>query len=216
MGENGNTEDEPMPDYIAGRWFIDPTHSQVAFAVRHSMIPLRCTFTSVTGVIDAGDRLEDTRVVATIDPVSFSSGFAVRDQKVRSLPSFLWVDMYPTIEFASTSIQPHDDGLTATMTGELTLLGVTREVSLQVVTSGIGRTDHYGARAGFVATGRIDRRDFGIRGPSEPMRVSRRLSDDNEMLGWTVDVEIVVEAVLQADAGGYGIDAGYAEMTFEL
>jgi polyisoprenoid-binding protein YceI len=160
------TEAVEIPGYIAGTWTIDPVHSTVGFTIRHMMISkVRGRFSAFEGtLVTAADPLE-SQVTATVDLTSIDTGNAQRDQHVRSA-DFLDVDRHTTMTYRSTGLRSVGDGLV--MDGDLTLCGVTKPVSLALEIEGFGPDPFHpedafkGARAGFTATGEIDRTDFGV------------------------------------------------------
>ena len=148
------------PGYVAGRWLIDPVHTEVAFVVRHLMISkVRGRFAGVDGVIvTAGDPAQST-VTATIELASVDTGNQQRDEHIRSA-DFLDVAHHPTMTYRSTGLRP--DGPGVILDGELTLKGVTRPVALRLEANGFGPDPYGGVRAGFSAAGEINRSDFGV------------------------------------------------------
>jgi polyisoprenoid-binding protein YceI len=171
----------------AGRWTIDPVHSQVGFVVRHMMISkVRGRFRDFSGTIVIDEIPERSRVEATIRADSIDTGDADRDRHLRSA-EFLDVEHHPEIKFRSTSIRAADKGHW-TLTGELTVRAVTRPVTLSVEYCGTA-TDPWGkTRAAFLATGEINREDFDI-------TWNQALEAGGFLVGKGVKVEVDVEAV---------------------
>jgi polyisoprenoid-binding protein YceI len=149
-----------IPRYQAGTWTIDPVHSEVSFVVRHMMVSkVRGRFDKFEGtIVTAPDPLESS-VTAKIDLASFNTGNTDRDNHVKSA-DFLDVENHPTMSYRSTGVRADSDGLI--LNGELTLKGVTRPVPLRLEVNGFGPDPYGGTRAGFSATGEIDRTDFGV------------------------------------------------------
>jgi polyisoprenoid-binding protein YceI len=148
--------DLPSP----GFWRLDPGHAEVGFIGRHFMLTkVRGRFTGVQATVTIGDRPQDSVVEATIDVASVTSGDATRDDHLRS-PDLFDVDAWPTATFRSTDIKW--SGRTGTLTGDLTIKGVTRPVTLDV--EYLGRVlDPWGnQRIVFDAAGEINREDWGI------------------------------------------------------
>ncbi|MBC6462962.1 YceI family protein [Actinomadura sp. HBU206391] len=182
-----------IPGYVEGAWAIDPVHSEVGFAVRHLMISkIRGRFTAFAGqIVTAADPLLSS-VTATIDLTSVDTANAQRDDHIRSA-DFFEVDRYPTMTYRSSGLRRDGDGFV--LDGELTLKGVTRPVPLRLQANGFGpdpfAADPFaGARAGFTATGEIDRMDFGVtyNGP---------IPGGGMALGDKVQIYLEIEAVLQ-------------------
>jgi polyisoprenoid-binding protein YceI len=144
----------------AGTWIIDPGHAEVAFIGRHfGLTKIRGRFTGVEGTVIVADEPADSTVEVLIDMATVSSGNQNRDDHLRSA-DFFDVEHHPTATFRSIGLQP--DGPTATLTGELTIKGVARPVSLHVAYVGQA-TDPWGNdRAVFSASGLLNREDWGL------------------------------------------------------
>ena len=153
----------PAPAVPVTRWNIDPAHSGVHFSVRHMMIAnVRGEFGRVSGTVEL-DPTDVTRstVQASIEAASINTREPQRDEHLRS-PDFLDVTTYPTIEFRSTGIERRSNDRLA-VTGDLTIHGVTREVTLLTETDGVAHRDPYGnLRRGATATATLNRTDFGL------------------------------------------------------
>jgi polyisoprenoid-binding protein YceI len=143
-----------------GVWTIDPGHAEVAFIGRHfGLTKIRGRFVGVDGTVTISDRVEDSSVEVTIDMASVDSGDTSRDDHLRS-DDFFDVARHPTATFRSTEVTV--DGGTATMVGDLTIVGVTRPVELAVEYLG-SATDPWGnQRTVFSAAGTINREDWGL------------------------------------------------------
>jgi polyisoprenoid-binding protein YceI len=143
-------------------WTIDPNHSTAQFTVRHMAISnVTGNFTKVTGTVDLNEKdITQSQVSASIDVSSVDTRVAPRDADLRS-PHFFEVEKYPTIEFKSKRIT--NSGGTVQMTGDLTMHGTTREVTLEVDGPTPEITDSWGnGRRGFSATTTLNRKDFGL------------------------------------------------------
>ena len=178
-----------LPGYVAGIWTIDPMHSEIGFSARHLMVSkVRGKFTRFGGVIETGERPEDSRVTATIDLDSVDTGAPDRDEHLRS-PDFFEVATHPTMTYRSTGVRvDRDDGYA--LEGELTLKGVTRSVSLQLEVGGFGPDPFGGVRAGFTASGEIRRSDFGV--AFNPVTEAGGV-----VVGDKVQLHLEIEAILQ-------------------
>jgi len=149
-----------VPGYVAGRWTIDPVHSEVGFTVRHMMVSkVRGKFTKYEGELVTGDNPLESSVQASIDLNSIDTGNPDRDNHLRSA-DFFEVENFPTMTFRSTGVR--EDGGDYILDGELTLKGVTKPVSLKLELGGFGQDPYGGTRAGFTATGEIQRSDFHV------------------------------------------------------
>jgi polyisoprenoid-binding protein YceI len=153
-------ESVEIPGYIAGTWDIDPVHSHVGFVARHLMVSkVRGNFNTVEGQIITADNPLESSATATIDMTSFSTGNDQRDGDVKG-ENFLDVANHPAMTYRTTGIRQEAGEIIAD--GELTIKGVTHPVALTVEVNGFGPDPYGGTRAGFSATGEINRTDFGI------------------------------------------------------
>src|SRR3954451_6135285 len=120
-----------------GTWEIDPGHTDLAFVGRHFMLTkVRGRFTGVTGSVVIAEDLADSRVDVTIDMATVESGSTARDEHIRSAELFD-VERFPQATFRSTEVDW--DGAAGRVTGELTIHGVTRTVTLEVAFEGYAR-----------------------------------------------------------------------------
>jgi polyisoprenoid-binding protein YceI len=146
-----------------GTWKFDPYHTQVEFSAKHlGMMTVRGHFLEVTatGEIDV-EHPERSAVEATINTASIRTHNEQRDNDLRS-SNFLEADKYPTITFKSTRIEPTGPDRYS-LTGDLTIKGNTRPVTLSVVKYGEFTDPNMGHRIGYAAEGQINRKDFGMR-----------------------------------------------------
>ena len=142
-------------------WKLDPSHSSVEFAAKHMMFTtVKGRFADVEGTITTDGETPSTASVNVImQATSIDTRNEMRDNHLRSA-DFLDAASQPVLTFKSTSIQGAKDHFT--VIGELTIRGVTRPVTLDVQYEGAGRDPWGGERMGFSASGKIDRRDFGL------------------------------------------------------
>jgi polyisoprenoid-binding protein YceI len=147
----------------ATRWTLDAGHSAVGFSVRHLMITnVRGEFETFRGDVtyDAA-RPEATRIQATIDVASLNTREAKRDADLRS-PLFFDAEGHPQMTFASKSARAAGDG-DLDVTGDLTIRGITREVTLSVRDISAPQVDMRGStRIGATASTKIKRSDYGM------------------------------------------------------
>ena len=146
-----------------GTWKFDPMHTQVEFSAKHlGMMTVRGHFAELTA---SGDLYPDqpgrSSVTVTINTASIRTYNEQRDNDLRA-SNFLEVDKFPTITFKSTKVEPKsaDRG---TLTGDLTIKGVTHPVTLNVVKYGEFDDPMMGHRIGYAAETKINRKDFGMR-----------------------------------------------------
>lgn len=146
----------------ATAWQIDPQHSSIEFAVRHLMIStVRGRFGTFSGSATGLDESSKAAgVKVSIDVASITTGIDQRDEHLRSA-DFFEVEKFPTIVFDAKRVEgPFSDEFT--FVGDLTIRGVTREVTLKAESQG-QTTDPWGnLRVGYSATGKLKRSDFGL------------------------------------------------------
>ena len=143
-------------------WKIDPTHSQVEFAVKHLMIStVRGRFADVAGTVVTDEADPSTSEAdVTISVASIDTREARRDEHLRSA-DFFDAATHPTITFKSTRVT----GVTGNqfkLVGNLTIHGVTRDVTLDVTSEGRATDPWGGERAGYTAATKISRKEFGL------------------------------------------------------
>ncbi len=146
-----------------GTWKFDPMHTQVEFSAKHlGMMTVRGHFAEVTATGEVHpDQPERSSVEAVINTASIRTHNEQRDNDLRS-SNFLEVEKYPTMTFKSTAITPAGPDR-YTMTGDLTIKGTTRPVTLNVVKYGEFNDPNMGHRIGYAAEAQINRKDFGMR-----------------------------------------------------
>jgi polyisoprenoid-binding protein YceI len=142
-------------------WTLDPAHSQVEFAVKHMMVTtVRGQFRKFAVEVDFDEEHpERSAVVAHIDASSIETGMEARDAHLRSA-DFLDVASYPELTFRSTGIQRSGDGYK--IQGDLTVGAETRPVTLDAEIGGIVPNMQGGRRAGFSASTKISRKEWGL------------------------------------------------------
>jgi polyisoprenoid-binding protein YceI len=179
-----------VPAVQAGVYKIDTAHSEVGFAVRHMMIStVRGSFGEFAGTFTyvKGQPAEWSAEV-TIQTASIDTREQKRDEHLRSA-DFFDVENHPTMTFKSTKVETGENGFK--LHGELTLLGVTRPVVLDVEPSG-EITDPWGnQRAGFSARGKIARKDWG-------MTWSQSMDAGGVVVGDEVRIELEVQGIKES------------------
>ncbi|HEV7167063.1 MAG TPA: YceI family protein [Micrococcaceae bacterium] len=143
-----------------GIWTLDMAHSEIGFTVRHAGISkVRGRFNDASAEAHVADSLANSTLRAVVKTASFDSGDANRDAHVRGA-DFFDVEQYPEMTFKATKVD--GDGDDYTLTGDLTIRGITKPVELEVEFSGVV-VDPFGAtRAGFTAETEISRKEFGL------------------------------------------------------
>jgi polyisoprenoid-binding protein YceI len=144
----------------AGTLKIDPVHSTVGFKIRHLFANVTGRFTDVSGTIDIDlDHPDTASVDATIGIKSIDTASSRRDDDLRG-SNFFDAEKFPTMTFKSTKVAV--SGTEADMTGDLTLHGVTKPVTLHVKFLGKGPSMMGGVTTGWEATGSLKRSDYGL------------------------------------------------------
>ena len=146
---------QPFP--AAGTYTIDGSHSSIEAVARHLMVTkVRGQFSDFEGTITVGETPEDSAVQVTIKAASIVTKDPKRDEHLRS-PDFLDVEQFPELTFRSTKV---DKGWT--VTGDLTIRGVTREVQLGTDYMGTFQNPWGQTVAAFSAKTTLNREDFGM------------------------------------------------------
>ncbi|MCM2304501.1 MAG: YceI family protein [Elusimicrobia bacterium] len=180
------------PVVRADSYEIDASHSQVGFRIKHLVGKVPGRFTKFAGTVEfTPAKPEAWKVVATIDPASINTDNEKRDGHLKSA-DFFDVAKFPEMTFKSTKVAGVK-GDSAKLHGELTMHGVTKPVVLDLELGGTTKDPWGNTRAGFTATGTINRKDFGI-------VWNKALDTGGLMLGDEVAISLDIEAVLKAPA----------------
>jgi len=164
---------------------IDPVHSTVGFKIRHLFANVTGRFTDVSGTINVdADHPENATVDATMTIKSIDTANTRRDDDLRG-DNYFQADKFPTMTYKSTKV-----ALTGTdsadVTGDLTLHGVTKPVTLHVKFMGKGPGMMGGITTGWQATGSLKRSDFGL--------TWSKAVEGTQLVGDDVDIELDVTA----------------------
>jgi polyisoprenoid-binding protein YceI len=178
--------DIPLP----GTYGLDIAHTQVGFAVRHMAVSkVRGRFTKFDGTIQIAEDPTQSSVNVTIDANSVDTQDETRNNHLRT-NDFFDVENHPTWTFASTSVVPEGKGKWS-VTGDLTIRGITRSVILDTSLEGIVKDPYGNVRVGFSASTDIDREDFDV-------SFGAVMDAGGLVVAKKVTIEIEAEAVLQA------------------
>jgi polyisoprenoid-binding protein YceI len=175
----------------AGTWQIDAAHSSITFKIRHLFTKVQGAFTEVEGEIEFDPANPTAGSVKVKIPVaSIDTRNEKRDGHLKS-PDFFDAETYPEIVFESTKVEETEGGLQ--VTGDFTMHGVTKPVTLDVEFLGAGPHPMVeGAKvAGFTATTKIDRTEWGL-------KWNKVIEAGGALLGDEVDIQIDVEALSEA------------------
>jgi polyisoprenoid-binding protein YceI len=173
-----------------GTYAFDASHTQVGFAVRHMAVSkVRGRFTTFEGTLVVAEDPTESSVNVTIDASSVDTRDENRDGHLRT-NDFFDIANHPTWTFASTSIEA--DGPTGwKVTGDLTIRGTTKPVTLETTLEGVVQDPYGNHRVGFSATAEINRDDFGV-------SFNGVMEAGGLVVAKKVTIEIEAEAVYQA------------------
>jgi len=178
------------PAFAADTYVIDKNHSEVGFQIRHFVTKVRGRFTDFQGTIVADrEKPERSSVEFAVKTASIDTDVVNRDNDLRSA-NFFEAEKYPEMTFKSTKVKPTGKD-TYDVTGNFTMHGVTKEITLPVTYLGAVKTKdrqgNEGEKAGFETAVTLNRKDFGI-------IWNRPLDQGGLMLGDDVLVTINIEA----------------------
>jgi polyisoprenoid-binding protein YceI len=173
------------PGAATGTWAVDKAHSEVGFQVRHLMARVRGSFTDFDGAVtvDAA-RPEASSVSFMVKTASVSTNEPKRDEHLRSA-DFFDAAKFPEIRFVSRSFKKAGENR-YDVTGDLTLRGVTKQVTLPVTFLGIQKDPWGNEKAGFETAVTLNRKDFGV-------NWNKALDQGGYILGDEVAVTIALE-----------------------
>ena len=175
------------PLFAADTYTVDKVHSDVSFQVRHFVSKVRGDFTDFEGTIQIDQaKPEASSVVFTIKSASVNTKNEGRDKHLNS-PDFFDTAKFPEITFKSTKIAANGKDK-YNVTGDFTMHGVTKEITLPVTYTGSMKDPRGGERAGFELTTTLNRQDYGVKFNKTMDNGSLMLSDD-------VVVTILLETV---------------------
>jgi polyisoprenoid-binding protein YceI len=180
------TEGVELPP--AGTYAFDPAHTEIAFVARHMLSKVRGTFEDATGTIVIGDGPDDSSVEVELDAASITTGTQMRDDHLRS-GDFLLVEEHPKLTFASTGVRITGER-TFDLTGDLTIKGITKPVTLRATYLGWGPNPQETPMVAFEARTTIEREDWEI-------TWNVAVETGGLLVGKKVDIEVSVEALLQ-------------------
>jgi polyisoprenoid-binding protein YceI len=177
----------PVAEAETKTYTIDASHSEVSFRVKHLETWVRGQFDQFEGTI-VMDTVEPSKssVAFTITAESINTFNADRDNHLRN-PDFFDVAQYPTITFTSTSVRKSGDSRYL-VTGDFSMHGVTKAITLPVSFDGEAKDPWGGVRAGFSTETAVDRKDYGI-------VWNKALDEGGFVLGDDVKISINIEAI---------------------
>jgi len=174
--------------FAAETFNVDKVHSEATFQVRHMMSKVSGKFDDIAGKISA-DRANPSAssVEFSMKTASINTGNANRDKDLRS-DNFFDAEKNPEITFKSTKIVATKKKDLFQVTGDLTMHGVTKRITIPVEFNGFGKDPWGGERAGFSLTTTLNRKDYGI-------NWNKALDNGGVLLGDDVTININIEAV---------------------
>lgn len=173
--------------FAADTFVVDKIHSEAMFQVRHMMSKVSGKFDDFAGKI-AVDRANPaaSSVEFTMKTASINTGVADRDKDLRSA-NFFDAEKNPEITFKSTKIVPSKKKDVYDVTGDLTMRGVTKHITIPVEFSGFGKDPWGNERAGFSLTTTVNRKDYGI-------NWNKALDNGGFLLSDDVTINVNIEA----------------------
>jgi polyisoprenoid-binding protein YceI len=174
---------------FAAQWNVDPAHSSASFAVRHMMVStVHGSFSGLNGTVEYdASHPEASKANLTIDATTVDTRNGNRDKDLKS-ENFFDVTKYPTITFVSKKLEPESPGKLK-LTGDMTMHGVTKEVTFNVEGPSMPVKDGKGnLHSGATATTKINRKDFGL-------TWSKPMDGGGVVVGDEVDLTVEVELV---------------------
>lgn len=144
------------------KWAIDPSHSEISFKAKHLMITnVRGVFKEFSGSIyTTGDGSLTSEIEFSMNPASVDTGAPDRDGHLKS-GDFFDVENFKAVTFKGNSVKKIDDE-SYTLTGDLTIKGVSQKVTLDVEFGGLMKDPWGNEKAGYTLSGKINRKDFGL------------------------------------------------------
>lgn len=173
-----------------GTWSVDPSHSNVEFSVKHlGIATVRGKFDRFEGTLEIGEDLSSARAYGTVQAASVNTNDPQRDEHLRSA-DFFGVEANPELSFESTAIRPLDEE-TFEIQGDLTMNGVTNQITLKTEIQGTEIDPWDNERVGLEVTGQLSRGDWG-------MTFNQALGSGNVLVSDKVKLSLDISAVKQA------------------
>lgn len=177
------------PGEMAGTYTLDPMHTEIGFVARHAMVTkVRGAFNEFEGTVNLDTDIARSSVNLTIKAGSIDTRNGQRDEHLRT-NDFLDAPTYPNITFNSTAVRLLS-GAVVEVTGDLTIKGVTRSLTIPFEYQGLVTDPMGNTRIGFEGSTHINRKDFGVNW-NAPMEAGGLLVSDK------VTLEFEVSAIKQ-------------------
>ena len=174
----------------AATYALDHDHTSISFKIRHLFSNVRGSFREFEGTVEYEPGKPETwKTNATIQAASIDTQVAARDKHLRS-KDFFDVENYPTITFKSTKVADATE-TGGKLEGLLTIHGVEKPVVLDLEIHGAGKDPWGNVRAGFTATAKINRKDFGL-------TWNEAVETGQWLVGDEVEISLEVEGILKS------------------
>lgn len=175
-----------LSDLTPGVWNVDASHSTIGFVARHLMISkVRGRFGAFTGTLTVADDALASKVEATVEIGSVTTGDDTRDTHLKS-PDFFDVENFPNMTLVSKGIDK--DGSDYVLHTDLTIKGVTKPVDFELEFDGVSPDPWGGTRAGFSAEAEVNRKDWGL-------EWNMALEAGGVVVGEKVKIQLEIQAV---------------------
>jgi polyisoprenoid-binding protein YceI len=176
-----------LADLTPGVWNVDASHSRIGFVARHLMVSkVRGHFRTFSGTLTIADDALASKVEATAETASISTGDETRDGHVKSA-DFFDVEKFPTMTLVSTGIDKtgSDDYILHT---DLTIKDITKPVDFDLEFDGVNGDPWGGTRAGFTAEADVSRKDWGL-------EWNVAVETGGVVLGDKIKIQLEIEAI---------------------
>ncbi|QDO89461.1 YceI family protein [Ornithinimicrobium ciconiae] len=186
---------EPSTSFVsdlAGDYVLDPSHTRLGFSARHAMVTkVRGNFEDFEGTAHVDTTTPaNSKVDVTIQAASVTTGNQQRDGHIKT-PDFFDIENHPTISFTSTNVKR--DGSEWAITGDLTINGVTKPVTIDFEETGSAKDPYGNTCIGFEGATTIDRTDWNL-------NFNATLETGGVLVGEKVKLEFDISAIAQAPA----------------
>lgn len=165
--------------FMATKWVLDPSHSEVEFKVKHMMISnVSGKFTKFDATVETeGEDFMTAKVTFTADIDSINTGADQRDGHLKSV-DFFDAANFPQLKFVATKYENVDNDGSYEVWGDLTIRGITKNIKLDAEFGGVIKDPWGNTRAGISVNGKINRKDFGLTWSGVTEAGSLIVSDD--------------------------------------
>lgn len=174
--------------FAADELVLDKSHSEVGFSIKHLMISsVKGKFTDYDADIEFDQKTKEFKLFdATVKTASIDTGIEKRDNHLRS-EDFFEVTKYPNMRFVMKSYKVNGDG--GMMVGDMTIHGITKQVTLNVDYNGSIKDMQGNTRVGFTIDGKLNRKDFGL-------TWNKALEAGGVVVGDTVKIHIEIQTLV--------------------